>query len=635
MSGDRRREPGGFADRWRVFRSRWRYDFDELMSKGASAQIVGLLLVTAFMIVVIGTTVEVLGIEPEGRDSTGLWYRELLRTLDPGVVADDQGSAVFLLFMVLVTFGGIFVVGTLIGILSNAISDRLDSLRKGRSRVHERDHFVILGWSPEIFTILRQLVLANEHRQRSTVVVLALHDKVDMEEAIRSRVGPTGRVRVVCRTGDPVSFADLDIAAIDACRAIVVLTPEHEVHPDALVIKTLLAITNSPQHRSEPHHVVVELRDPSRLDVATLAGRDQVEFIIGSELTARLVAQTCRNPGLSAVFEDLLGFAGDELYIRHVPALVGHRFGDAVHLLATSSLVGLRLADGRITLRPPADHVLADDELVIAIAANDEAIRADGPVPFHEPSIVVGPPASEGPTRTLVLGSNHHLDLVVAEFDRRLVHGSTVTLAHEGADAGAVPAAEHLELRVVAASPTDRADLERLAVPGYDHVVLLAPEDVGDDRADADTLMALLHVRDIARRAAVNPKLVTELATEQNKALAQMSQDDDFIVSSQIRSEFLTQVVMDATVERVFDALLSADEAELQLRPVGEYVVLGVPVAFASVLESTLRREEVAIGHRLARGQRAETHLNPHKATTTTYGVDDRLIVLAAGTARA
>jgi hypothetical protein len=57
--------------------------------------------------------------------------------------------------------GGVFVLSSLIGVLTNGMQQRLDELRKGRSEVMETGHTVILGWSEQIFTILPELVAAN------------------------------------------------------------------------------------------------------------------------------------------------------------------------------------------------------------------------------------------------------------------------------------------------------------------------------------------------------------------------------------------------------------------------------------------------------------------------------------------
>ena len=70
-----------------------------------------------------------------------------MRTLDAGTMGGDAGWG-FRIVMLLVTIGGIFIVSTLIGVLTTGIEGKLDELRKGRSRVLENDHTVILDWSP-------------------------------------------------------------------------------------------------------------------------------------------------------------------------------------------------------------------------------------------------------------------------------------------------------------------------------------------------------------------------------------------------------------------------------------------------------------------------------------------------------
>ena len=51
-----------------------------------------------------------------------------------------------------------------------------------------------------------------------------------------------------------------EIASLPASRSIVILAPEGD-EPDADVIKTILAITNNPDRRAEPYHIVAEIRD--------------------------------------------------------------------------------------------------------------------------------------------------------------------------------------------------------------------------------------------------------------------------------------------------------------------------------------------------------------------------------------
>ncbi len=54
---------------------------------------------------------------------------------------------------------------------------------------------------------------------------------------------------------------DLEIASPQSAKSIIILPPEDD-DPDCSVIKTILAITNNPNRRPEPYHIVTQIRDP-------------------------------------------------------------------------------------------------------------------------------------------------------------------------------------------------------------------------------------------------------------------------------------------------------------------------------------------------------------------------------------
>src|SRR5687768_6719009 len=130
--------------------ARLRYAFDNYMSRGTIALIVGLFAVSLLIILTVTVIVIISGTlresaETSGLDFAELFWRSLLRTLDPGTMGGDTGSIPFVLSMLLVTLGGIFIVATLIGVISTGIDAKLSELRKGHSKVLETNHTVILG----------------------------------------------------------------------------------------------------------------------------------------------------------------------------------------------------------------------------------------------------------------------------------------------------------------------------------------------------------------------------------------------------------------------------------------------------------------------------------------------------------
>src|ERR687894_2030373 len=231
---------------------RLRYQFDNTISKGTIALIGWLFLMLAALVLTSTLFVYLTGLAPSsGGQRPGffetLWL-DLMRTIDPGNVGGDRGSWPFLLSMLAVTAGGILVFSTLIGVIFTGIENKLSDLRKGRSFVVEREHTIIFGWSPEIFSIIAELATANESRASACIAILAEKDKVEMEDEIRERVGKTRNTRVVCRTGDPIDIDDVEIVNPHDARSIIVLPPPGD-EADSQVVKTILALTNNPNRR--------------------------------------------------------------------------------------------------------------------------------------------------------------------------------------------------------------------------------------------------------------------------------------------------------------------------------------------------------------------------------------------------
>src|SRR4051812_3335590 len=327
-------------------RQRLRYAFDNTMSRGTPALVMWLGLATLGLVIVFTVIVLVTRIAPhnDGGHRAGFWrqiFNSFSHAIDPGAIGGDSGGWAFLVTMIALTIGGVFIVSALIGVIATGFDEKLQELRKGRSLVLENGHTLILGWSDSIFTIISELAIANESEKDPVIVVLAPHDKVEMEDDIATKVGDTGKTRIVCRTGDPVDLDALSIVNPQETRSIIVLSG-HSDDPDAEVIKTVLALTQGPGRREEPYQIVAEIQDDSNLEAARLVGGDEAVFIDKGITISRLIVQASRQSGISVVYTDLLDFEGAEIYAKNDPTFTGKTFGEALFAYEDCTVIGLK-----------------------------------------------------------------------------------------------------------------------------------------------------------------------------------------------------------------------------------------------------------------------------------------------------
>ncbi len=106
---------------------------------------------------------------------------------------------------------------------------------------------------------------------------------------------------------------------------------------------------------------------------------DEAELVLVDDLIARITVQTCRQSGLSVVYQELLDFDGDEIYFTEQPALVGRTFGDALLVVhRTAPVIGL-VTDGVVSHQPADDTVIGAGDQVIVIAEDDSLITLGEP----------------------------------------------------------------------------------------------------------------------------------------------------------------------------------------------------------------------------------------------------------------
>ena len=628
-----------------TFGQRFKYQFDNLMSRGTPA-LIGMLFVLSLIVVLIaGAVISITGFVQEGETGKLSFgeaaWESLMRTLDSGTMGDDTGTG-YRMVMLFVTLGGIFVVSALIGVLNNGLEEQMDRLRKGRSVVLESNHTLVLGWSAQIFTILNELMKANENQSNARIVVLANKDKVEMEDEIRERVNVLGKTRIICRNGSPIDPNDIEIGSPQTAKSIIVLPPENS-DPDTDVIKTVLAITNNPNRRTEPYHIVTQIRNQKNMDVVQMVGvKDRLQAVLTGDLIARVVAQTSRQSGLSVVYTELMDFGGDEIYFKKESALTGKTFGEALLSYEDSSVMGIRKADGRVLLNPPMDTVIEGDDQIFALSEDDDTIKLapQSRAPVNEAAIrSSAAPSISKPEKCLILGWNRSGTTIVHELDNYVAKGSQITVVADIyniekqiiAQGGRL---KNQKLVVEEGETTDRELLDTLNVQDYDHVIVLAYSTVEPQEADAKTLVTLLHLRDMSDKDDTPFSIVSEMLDLRNRELAEATKVDDFIVSEHLVSLMMSQLSENAELFDVFTDIFDPEGSEIYLKPVADYVVTGQPVNFYTVVEAARRRGQTTIGYRKASeasdaSKAYGVHTNPKKSEQVTFAPEDKVIVIA------
>lgn len=121
------------------------YRIDVLFSSIAFFKPLALLVATILLIGVGG--IALFGVS--GENLWDAFWRAWTYVADAGNHADSSGTGPRVV-SICISAGGMLIFALMLGLVSDAISEKVDSLRKGKSEVIERNHTLVLGWSDKL-----------------------------------------------------------------------------------------------------------------------------------------------------------------------------------------------------------------------------------------------------------------------------------------------------------------------------------------------------------------------------------------------------------------------------------------------------------------------------------------------------
>lgn len=596
-------------------------------------------LLVAAISVLGGLAVLVWGKGFDGLPDASWWA--FLRLSDPGYLGDDEGALNRTVSTVLTILGYVVFLGALVAIMTQGLAAWMERLESGITPVVREGHILILGWTSRTDSIVRELLLSQgrarrflDHRGGHRLHIVLLAEKVTAAfvQNLRDAVGPAwDDARVTIRSGSALRPEHL--VRVDAARASVILIPGADfvrgsVQSDVQTIKVLLSLDALAAAEERPPRVVAEIFETKKVHLARNAYQADSEILASDEVVSRLLAQNVRHPGLSRVYDELLTHQeGNEIYVREAGALTGVEVEELHRHFPNAVLLGLVRPSGprfAPILNPlPGTRVAAGDRLALLAPSYEDTKPSESPVrprfergtyKTHQPTVV------DDPRRILVLGWNHRVPALVAEF------GTYEDARYEIQIAAKVPTAEREALLKRASEPSSAVTITHLEIDFTDpeQMRTLAPESahsivfMGSDwtdsaeEADARTLMGSLIVHEPLRDREHKPTVIMELLDADNANLVGRSRGE-LIISPLFLSHLLTQVALRPELQSVFDELFTAGGAEITFRPVAVYTD-SARFSFEDLELAAAAAGETALGVRIRSTGRVM--LNPPKTAT-------------------
>ncbi|KAK8968526.1 putative ion channel SYM8 [Platanthera guangdongensis] len=570
-----------------------------------------------------------------------------------------------------ISAGGMLIFAMMLGLVSDAISEKVDSWRKGKSEVIEKNHILILGWSDKLGSLLKQLAIANMSIGGGIIVVLAERDKEEMEMDIAKLEFGFMGTSVICRSGSPLILADLKKVSVSKARAIIVLaSDENADQSDARALRVVLSLTGVKEGLRG--HVVVEMSDLDNEPLVKLVGGELIETVVAHDVIGRLMILCALQPGLAQIWEDILGFENAEFYIKRWPQLDGMRFEDVLISFPDAVPCGVKVAanGGKIVINPEDDYVLKEGDEVLVIAEDDDTY-IPGPVPEVQPGSlphVFSPP--KYPEKILFCGWRRDIDDMIMVLEAFLPPGSELWMFNDVpimerksklTDGGLdISGLSNITLVHKEGNAVIRRHLEGLPLETFDSILILADESVEDSvvHSDSRSLATLLLIRDIQskrlpskeakstclrysgfshsswiremQQASDKSIIISEILDSRTRNLVSVSRISDYVLSNELVSMALAMVAEDKQINRVLEELFAEEGNELCIRPAEYYLYEQEELCFYEIMIRGRERREIVIGYRLSNADQAIIN-PPQKLERRKWSLDDVFVVISLG----
>ena len=553
-----------------TFKNRFRYWFDTKMTKSSLSLIRILIIASILLAVLIAALIILFGFNEEGEIASVFW-NGIATVINAWMPSYEDGSPGYVIMMAVIAIGGVLFTSVLIGIITSAIEERIDNLKRGNSLVLEKDHIVVLGFTPGEFTLLNQLVLAAAGKP-GCVVVAEDREREEMEEAIADNIDVPKNFRFVCRTVDITDPASIAKCSVETCRTVIISPTD-----DMKTTKAILAVSALLEEKGVPEISVNAIisKDEYRFP-PSLVETNHITALKTNDILARMVAHSCTQTGLSGTFQEVFDFEGSEFYLTDVDGIDGLTFEELAVRLDCAVPAGV-YRGGKLKVNPPAGYKLKTGDRILVFSEEASSARL-GPAPENAKLLnAVKAKEEKEAGNTVIFGSNESLPLIIAELPenvRKVCLVGQETTPEEKEELRETAAARGISLTYNEEDARDAEVLLEIAGSAR-HIVILNRRDTDPEEADMEAVFLLLNLRDIRERYGLPFNITVEMQKEQNHKLAGRGDHTDFLVDSSMSSLILAQLAESPELIELFREIFSNKGNELYLKNVGAMKLCG------------------------------------------------------------
>jgi hypothetical protein len=486
------------------------------------------------------------------------WAESFYTQVDAGKTLE---AAIFFISFIIV--GSMIILNLFIGVIVSELESLREIDAKGKDQVDEHGHIVIIGWSDKINFIIEELAEANSMNRKAVIAVMSELETTEMKDHFKANFPKLRKPNFIFRTGSGREKTDLEMMNIKNSSGIIINSGSDDTK-DSNSIKILLKIIGMFGQNDKLPVISLPIHDKNNSEIVKLIAQENVYPVLAEDITARLITQTSRQPGLSIVYDDLLSFKGHEIYSKSFPELAGYDFRAAVLNFDDAAIIGIR-SDGKVLIKPDFGRILQKGDEIIGISEDSQSFmlkKSNLKKAKLEPAKSVKL-HKHYPENILIIGANYLIYQLVCEIHSYMRQGSLITIIYNPGlfeiDKGKFDKYQKAEIEFIEADTFSKAGLSIAHYEKYNSIIILNYMDGLDlEEADSQALITLLYIRNILESRNLRKNIVTQMQSNKNADFIRSSDHEDFVISNRIDSLLLAQYSQNPYLCEIYSELFVA-----------------------------------------------------------------------------
>ena len=592
--------------------NKFKYWLDKQMSKG-TVSIIRLLTIAVLAVAIFVSTFEIAFKISDAIIST--FWDSLVSIFNSSMPSSEEGTLLYIVLNTISALAGIFFSSLLIGIVSSAFEEKVESLRKGNSVVLEKNHTVVLGYNLGEHGLLKQLILAAKDK-RKVIVILTDIEKPEIEQDIQNSIEVPKNIEIICRNGDITKVNSLRCCSLEYAEVVIVNALNDNRRTRAILAVSKLK-KEFPEFRAR---IVSCVSDERHLLPYNSMINNRMSIMMTDDFTARVLAHTSTEPGLSIAFRDMLNFEGAEFYFEEDVKFIGKSILELASFVDKAAIIGV-IRNGEFNLNPDEDYVveLGDKLIVYEDSKGSYEIKE---IEMKNVTDREFKPLNRWPKgKMAIFGCNKLLETIVGQITTDIDEILLVSQYQEELEAIANKI-DTFKFEII--SDDNNEELEYIA-SRVNHIIILTEEEEDKEDADTDAILTLLKLADLRERNNYGYNITCQLNLESSFDVAPKQKNIDYLIGSNVASLLLGQVSQNSELEKIFGELLSREGDDFYSKPIKSFN-LGTEhdYSFRALKQIVLSYKYTMIGYI----HDDEPVLNPSLDDRISFDDDDRLIVL-------